>query len=84
MGKIEFTRNYSDLSTDKGFQFEFFCDRCGTGYRTSFQPFVLGTVSSALDAASSLFGGQPTSANEHARQPGKRHMMMPSAKRWKS
>ena len=55
--KIEFTRNYKDLSTDNGFQFEFFCDRCGTGYRTRFQPFALGTVSSALDAASSLFGG---------------------------
>jgi membrane protease subunit (stomatin/prohibitin family) len=57
MSKIEFTRNYSDLSTNQGFQFEFFCDRCGTGYRTSFQPSVVGGVSSALDAASSLFGG---------------------------
>lgn len=57
MSKIEFTRNYSDLSTDQGFQFEFFCDRCGTGYRTPFQPSALGTVSNALDAVSSLFGG---------------------------
>jgi len=55
--KIEFTRNYADQCTDKGFQFEFYCDRCGTGYRTRFQPFALGTVSSALDAANSLFGG---------------------------
>jgi DNA-directed RNA polymerase subunit M/transcription elongation factor TFIIS len=55
--KIEFTSNYSDLSTERGFQFEFYCDRCGTGYRTKFQPFTLGTVSNALDAASSLFGG---------------------------
>jgi membrane protease subunit (stomatin/prohibitin family) len=55
--KIEFTRNNSDQSTDKGFQFEFYCDRCSTGYRTRFQPFTLSTVSSALDAASSLFGG---------------------------
>ncbi len=55
--KIEFTRNYSDLSTDQGFQFEFYCDRCGTGYRTRFRPSALGTVSSALDAAGSLFGG---------------------------
>jgi len=55
--KIEFTRNYSDQSTNQGFQFEFYCDRCGTGYRTRFQPSALGTVSSALDAASSLFGG---------------------------
>lgn len=55
--KIEFTRNYSDQSTNQGFQFEFYCDRCGTGYRTRFQASALGTVSSALDTASSLFGG---------------------------
>jgi hypothetical protein len=57
MAKIEFTQNYSDLSTDQGFQFEFNCDHCGSGFRTQFQPSALGTVSSALDAASSLFGG---------------------------
>ena len=55
--KIEFTSNYTDQSTDHGFQFEFNCDRCGNGYRSRFQPFVIGTVSSALDAASGLFGG---------------------------
>ena len=57
MAKIEFTRNYSDLSTNQGFQFEFYCDRCHTGYRTNFQASTLGTVTSALGAASSLFGG---------------------------
>src|SRR5512136_1286748 len=55
--KIEFTRNYSDQSTNQGFQFEFYCDRCGTGHRTGFQAFALGTVSNALDAANSLLGG---------------------------
>jgi membrane protease subunit (stomatin/prohibitin family) len=55
--RIEFTRNYSDQCTDKGFQFEFYCNRCGTGFRTRFKQFGLGTVSSALDAANSLFGG---------------------------
>jgi membrane protease subunit (stomatin/prohibitin family) len=68
--KIEFTRNYSDNSTDKGFQFEFYCDRCGTGYRTRFQQFALGTISSALDAASGLFGGvfgQAADLGERAR-----------------
>ncbi len=55
--KIEFTRNYSDLSTNQGFQFEFYCDRCGTGYRTRFQASALGTVTNALDAANGLFGG---------------------------
>jgi len=57
MTKIAFTRNYSDLSTNQGFQFEFNCDRCRSGYRTGFQANALGTVSSALGAASSMFGG---------------------------
>ena len=26
MSLIQFTRNHSDRSTDKGYQFEFFCD----------------------------------------------------------
>ncbi|HEY5157522.1 MAG TPA: zinc ribbon domain-containing protein [Anaerolineales bacterium] len=60
--KIEFTSNYSDHSTDRGFQFEFNCDRCGTGYRTRFQPFAAGTISSAMNTASSLFGGIFSSA----------------------
>ena len=55
--KIAFTNSYSDHSTDRGFQFEINCDRCGTGYRTRFMPFAAGTVSSALNTASSLFGG---------------------------
>lgn len=55
--KIEFVRNYNDLSTNKGFQFEFCCNRCSTGIRTRFKPSVVGSISTALDAASSLFGG---------------------------
>ncbi len=54
---IQFTRNYEDKSTDQGFQFEFFCDRCGNGYRTRFRPFAAGMVSGVLDTASSLLGG---------------------------
>jgi membrane protease subunit (stomatin/prohibitin family) len=60
--KIEFTSNYSEHNTDRGFQFEFNCDRCGTGYRTRFQPFAAGTISSAMNTASSLFGGVFSSA----------------------
>ena len=70
MTRIEFTKNYSDLSTDKGFQFEFNCDRCGTGYRTRFQASAMGLVSGALDTASSLFGGilgQAADLGERAR-----------------
>lgn len=54
---IRFTRNYSDLSTNQGFQFEFHCDRCGNGHRTPFQASATGTVSGLLGAASGLLGG---------------------------
>jgi membrane protease subunit (stomatin/prohibitin family) len=68
--KIAFTNNYTDQSTDRGFQFEIICDRCGTGYRNGFQPFAIGTISSALDTASNIFGGIFNSAanvGEHVR-----------------
>lgn len=55
--KLRFTRNYNDLSTKSGFQFEFNCDRCGTGYRTGFKSSPTGTISNVLDGASSLLGG---------------------------
>lgn len=87
MSKIEFTTNYSDLSTDEGFQFEFFCDRCGTGYRTSFQPSAIGKISGALDAAGSLLGGVlvglQTWASVHALPPGRRRMTRHSVMPWK-
>ncbi|MBU0629522.1 MAG: zinc ribbon domain-containing protein [Candidatus Margulisbacteria bacterium] len=54
---IEFVKNYEDTSTDRGFQFEFTCNRCGTGYRTNFESWAPGNVASALQAASSIFGG---------------------------
>ncbi len=55
--EIEFTNNYTDLSTNNGFQYEFTCNRCGSGYRTRFDAWSLGTASQALEGASSLFGG---------------------------
>jgi len=54
---LEFVKNYTDLSTDRGFQFEFTCARCESGYRTTFKPSLTGKLSGALDAASNLFGG---------------------------
>jgi len=57
MALTQFTRNYSDRSTDKGYQFEFYCDKCGTGLRSSFQANKLGMAAGLLRAASSLFGG---------------------------
>ena len=55
--KIEFVKNYSDLSTDHGFQFEFHCDRCGTGYRNEFKKWTTGTATEMLNTAGSIFGG---------------------------
>ena len=42
MALIQFTRNYTDHSNDQGYQFEFFCRRCGNGYSSSFQHSVTG------------------------------------------
>jgi uncharacterized OB-fold protein len=57
MALIKFTRNYNDHSTDSGFQFEFFCDRCGSGYQSTFQGSASNTMTNVLDVASGLFGG---------------------------
>jgi membrane protease subunit (stomatin/prohibitin family) len=57
MAVIQFTRNHTDHSTDKGYQFEFFCDRCGNGFMSEFKPSVTGYATGALRAASSVFGG---------------------------
>ncbi|HEX8464476.1 MAG TPA: zinc ribbon domain-containing protein [Abditibacterium sp.] len=54
---IPFTDNYDDLSTDRGFQFRFRCERCGNGYQSSYAPNVSGMAGDALRAASGLFGG---------------------------
>lgn len=52
-----FTRSHADRSSDKGYQFEFFCDKCGTGVRTGFQANKLGIAAGLLRAASSVLGG---------------------------
>ena len=41
-GMIFFTDNYQDRSTNDGYQFEFFCRRCGNGYSSSFQHSATG------------------------------------------
>lgn len=50
--KIKFVRNYNDLSTDSGFQFEFFCDRCGTGYRSEFKASASSGLGKAMPGVS--------------------------------
>ncbi len=57
MALIQFVKNHADRSTDRGFQFEFYCDKCGNGYETRFQPAASGMITDALDVASGLFGG---------------------------
>jgi hypothetical protein len=57
MSTIRFTRNYDDLSTDRGYQFKFYCDRCGNGYLSSFQTSVTGMATGLLSAAGSMLGG---------------------------
>ncbi|MBI5549714.1 MAG: zinc ribbon domain-containing protein [Deltaproteobacteria bacterium] len=54
---IQFVKNYDDLSTDRGYQFKFYCDHCGNGYMSSFQASMLGMASGLLNAAGSIFGG---------------------------
>lgn len=54
---IKFTRNHEDLSTERGYQFDFFCDVCGNGFRSPYQTSVSGTAGDLLRGAASLFGG---------------------------
>jgi len=57
MATIEFTGNYQDLSTDRGYQFKFFCEKCGNGYMSTFKTSKMGIAASAAEVAGSLFGG---------------------------
>jgi len=57
MPPIPFTRNYSDHSTDIGFQFEFFCDRCGNGFMSQFRANKLGAAGEIARGLGNVFGG---------------------------
>lgn len=57
MSEIHFRDNYRDLSTDRGFQFEFFCENCHDAWRSPFDRYAAGTVEGMLGAAENLFGG---------------------------
>jgi hypothetical protein len=56
-GFTPFTSNYNDLSDENGYQFEFSCDVCGSGYRSQFIRSGIGTASNLLEGASNVFGG---------------------------
>jgi hypothetical protein len=57
MARIPFTSNYTDLSNQRGFQFQFFCRKCGNGYMSTYQANKLGFAQDAANAAASLLGG---------------------------
>ncbi len=57
MPTIPFTDNYQDLSSSRGFQFKFMCQKCGNGYMSTFQTNTLGAAAAAAGAVSSLLGG---------------------------
>jgi len=54
---IPFTGNYEDLSTDRGYQFKFYCEKCHNGYMSTFQTSKIGMLGSAARVAGGLFGG---------------------------
>ena len=44
MSEIQFSDNYNDLSTDTGFQFEFYCEHCHEAWRSPFDRYAAGTA----------------------------------------
>lgn len=62
MGMIQFVGNTDDLSTDKGYQFKFYCDKCRNGYMSRFVPSKVGMATGVLRTAGSIFGGWMSSA----------------------
>jgi membrane protease subunit (stomatin/prohibitin family) len=57
MASIPFTNNYQNLSSPRGFQFKFVCEKCGNGYMSTFQTNRLGAAAAAAQVAATLFGG---------------------------
>jgi hypothetical protein len=57
MPTIEFTGNHEDLSTERGYQFRFTCERCGDGFMSTYKANTLGVAGSLLRTVGNLFGG---------------------------
>lgn len=66
MALIQFVANHQDLSTDRGYQFKFHCDKCSNGFMSTFQTSVTGVAGGLLRAAGSLFGGVLGNASRSA------------------
>jgi hypothetical protein len=56
-----FSRNHRDLSQqygdDAGFDFEFYCERCGDTWRSGYEKYALGRASGWLRRAGNMAGG---------------------------
>ena len=86
MSLIQFVQNYDDLSTDQGYQFKFYCDRCQNGYMSSFNPSVMGALGSVARAAGSIFGGFLSSAGSSSyeiQRAGREFHHEPCTKPWR-
>jgi len=61
VGEFRFSDNYNDLSetygTRAGFQFEFYCERCGDAWRSEFVPYKAGQAADWVGRAAGMFGG---------------------------
>jgi DNA-directed RNA polymerase subunit RPC12/RpoP len=55
---VPFTDNVRDLSNYEGYQFEFYCERCGNGYRSAYVRDKMEMGRGALRAIGSFFGGK--------------------------
>ncbi|HVL89469.1 MAG TPA: zinc ribbon domain-containing protein [Actinomycetota bacterium] len=55
---VRFTNNYSDHSTEAGYQFEFYCMRCGNGYKSGFNASALGIGNKVVRGLGGLLGGR--------------------------
>jgi hypothetical protein len=55
---IPFTSNYTDVSTNEGYQFEFHCQRCGNGYRSAFRHSVTGFGGRMAALGGGILGGE--------------------------
>lgn len=61
MAEFKFSDNYRDLSEESGaragFQFEFYCERCGDAWASDFVPFKTGQAAEWVGKAAGIFGG---------------------------
>lgn len=66
MATIEFTDNHEDLSTDRGFQFKFHCERCGDGFMSTYRANAVGLAGSILRTVGSIFGGMAGTVGDNS------------------